>query len=331
MSDDIIWILLGKQASGEITAEELTALDVLLAGHPDAAALQKLVTSIWESPTNVMPVDQAAHQRIWNRVNNQARHSSAWRIPRRLAAAAAIVVVIGWTAWKITMPHVYSSRQQISEAGAGKLSLTLPDGSKVCLNHHSRLEYDDQQFGKKNREVMLTGEAFFEVAGHAAHPFIIHTSRMNITVLGTSFNVKAYATDSIISTTLISGKIAVSFPHQPGKALELQPNEKIIVPATTTASINVVRSLAQKDSSGKATDLLWLNNKLVFDNESFATLAKQMEQWYGVSIHFAHPSLMQLKFSGIIDTEPIEETLKALQLSRSFTFQVHNREVWIDR
>ncbi|NLU95768.1 FecR domain-containing protein [Chitinophaga sp. Ak27] len=330
MSDDIIWILLGKQASGEITAEERAALDALLAGHPDAAALKKLVTSLWESPTNALPVDPVVQQRIWNRINIQARHSSAWRIPRRLAVAAAITGVIGWTAWEIMMPHVYSSRQQISEAGAGKLSLTLADGSKVCLNHHSRLTYDDQQFGKKNREVTLTGEAFFEVAGHAAHPFIIHTSRMNITVLGTSFNVKAYTTDSIISTTLISGKIAVSFPHQPGKALELRPNEKIIVPATT-ASTNIVRSFAQKDSSGKATDLLWLNNKLIFDNESFATLAQRMEQWYGVSIHFAHPSLMQLKFSGIIDTEPIEETLKALQLSRSFTFQVHNREVWIDR
>ena len=330
MSDDIIWILLGKQASGEITAEELAVLDALLAESPDAAALKKQVTSLWKSPTNAMPVHPVVQQRIWNRVNIRVQQSSAWRMPRRLAVAAVIIGVIGWTAWKFMLPHVYSSRQQISEAGAGKLSLTLPDGSKVCLNHHSRLTYDDQQFGEKNREVTLTGEAFFEVAGHAAHPFIIHTNRMNITVLGTSFNVKAYATDSITSTTLISGKIAVSFPHQPGKALELLPNEKIIVPATI-ASTKIVRSIAQKDSSGKATDLLWLNNKLVFDNESFATLAKQMEQWYGVSIHFAHPSLMQLKFSGIIDTEPIEETLKALQLSRSFTFQVHNREVWIDR
>ncbi|NLR81437.1 FecR family protein [Chitinophaga eiseniae] len=330
MSDNIIWILLGKYASGEITAEELAALDALIAAHPDAAVLKTLATSIWELPTDAMPAHPVVHQRIWNRVNIRVRHSFAWRSPRRLAAAAAIIVVIGWIAWKIMMPYVYSPRQQISEAGTGKLSLTLPDGSKVCLNHHSRLVYDDRQFGKKNREVTLTGEAFFEVAGHAAHPFVIHTSRMNITVLGTSFNVKAYATDSIISTTLISGKIAVSFPHQPGKAVELLPNEKIIVPAAT-ASTNIVRSFAQKDSSGKATDLLWLNNKLVFDNESFATLAQQMEQWYGVSIHFAHPSLMQLKFSGIIDTEPIEETLKALQLSRSFTFQVHNREVWIDK
>ncbi|MFR7808806.1 MAG: FecR family protein [Butyricimonas faecihominis] len=83
-------------------------------------------------------------------------------------------------------------------------NLVLSDGSKIYLNAGSTLRYPDQFIGDK-REVFLTGEAYFEVKSDSLHPFIVHASDVAIRVLGTSFNVNAYAEGTWVKTTLVEG------------------------------------------------------------------------------------------------------------------------------
>ncbi|MEZ2440802.1 FecR family protein [Chitinophaga sp. RCC_12] len=322
MSNDRIWILLGKQFSGDISREELSELETLLKDDPEAAASQELAATIWQSPMQEVTDMQHSKERIWETVNPELQRNNIRKLVAMAAAAA--VLAAAWTLWhftRTTAPAV----QQLSSAPGGKSKVILPDGSIVWLNSNTQLCYEKNSFGQQQREITLTGEAFFDIAKSEGVPFIIHAGKVNIRVLGTAFNVKAYTGDSAVSTTLVRGKIAVSFG---GKTVVMQPEEKLMVPATRLAPVLQQKHL-EKDSSGQLREISWLNNKLVFDNETFGELAVKMHQWYGVTLHFESAQLQQLRFSGIIDTESIDETLKMLQLSRPFNFRINGKDVRI--
>lgn len=326
MSNDRIWILLGKQLSGEISSAELLELETLLKDDPEAAASRELAAAIWQTPIQEVSTADNSKERIWDTVGPQLQPRRHHPVVRRLltAAAAAAVLAAAWTGWQFIRPAA-PVLQQLSSAPGGKSRVALPDGSIVWLNRNTQLHYEKNGFGKQHREITLTGEAFFDVAKSEGIPFIIHAGKVDIRVLGTAFNVKAYAGDSAVFTTLVRGKIAVSFRE---KTVVLQPEEKLMVPVTRLAAV-VQQKHLEKDSSGQLSEISWLNNKLVFDNNTFGELAAKMSGWYGVTFHFESAGLQQLRFSGIIDTESVDETLKMLQLSRPFNFQVNGKEVRI--
>lgn len=326
MSNDRKWILFGKQLSGEISSAELLELEALLKDNPSAAASRDLAATIWQTPIQEIAIAQHSKERIWDTVKPQL-HEHRYHSPlRRLiaVAAAAAVLTITWIGWQQIHPNA-PVLQQFSAAPGGKSRTMLPDGSIVWLNSNTQIHYDGNNFGKQYREITLTGEAFFDIAKKEGIPFIIHAGKINIHVLGTAFNVKAYTGDSAVYTTLVRGKIAVSFR---GATVVLQPEEKLTIPVITQTAVLQPKHL-EKDSSGQLSEISWLNNKLVFDNETFDELAVKMSRWYGVTFHFESPNLRQLRFSGIIDTESIDETLKMLQISRPFHFLVNGKEVHI--
>ena len=115
-----------------------------------------------------------------------------------------------------------ASRVRAVSTTPGQISeVVLPDGTKVRLNAQSSITYSENFLQSSNREVKLTGEAFFDVTEHASHPFIVKTKSINIVVLGTSFNLKSYDDDATIETTLIKGRVVIENPSQPGRKIEL--------------------------------------------------------------------------------------------------------------
>ena len=118
--------------------------------------------------------------------------------------------------------------QEKYAARGSKSRLTLSDGSHITLNADSRLKYP-VSFEGNTREVYLSGEAFFDVQKDPDHPFIIHTARMNIRVLGTAFNVRSYPDDPSMETTLLRGSIEVTFPDRPSDRIILKPKDKLII------------------------------------------------------------------------------------------------------
>ena len=145
--------------------------------------------------------------------------------------------------------------------------MILADGSVVMLNADSRLKYPTS-FDGPVREVYLTGEAFFTIQKDPEHPFIIHTDKMNIRVLGTSFNVKSYPDDASMETTLLQGSIEVTFPDRPADKIILKPTDKLVIANTDRRNMdrqnmgrqNMDRRSEQADSAvmadaaGAATD-----------------------------------------------------------------------------
>jgi ferric-dicitrate binding protein FerR (iron transport regulator) len=133
---------------------------------------------------------------------------------------------------KETMNVLFTRRKSHS-------NLQFPDGTTVVLNENSRISYN-ADFGKVKREIFLEGEAYFDVARNPEMPLIIHAKNVDIKVLGTYFNVKAYPSDKGVETSLIKGAVEVSSKLYPGQKVLLRPNEKVDIPVSRTPDAAVV-------------------------------------------------------------------------------------------
>jgi ferric-dicitrate binding protein FerR (iron transport regulator) len=226
-----------------------------------------------------------------------------------------------------------------------RTNLVLPDGTRVWLNAGSRITYD-KNYGTTLREVGLTGEAFFDVAHNPGKPFVIHTARVDIKVLGTRFNVKSYPSDKTTETTLIRGSIEVSIKDRPTEKIILKPNEKLVVAnddstlhrnnsahpevaAKANESLVTIRKPTYESNTGAVIETSWVDNRLIFQDEEFRDLARQMERWYGVSFRFTDPKQEEWSFTGNFQKETIQQALDALKLTQPFNYSIEGNQITI--
>ncbi|BAV08924.1 FecR family protein [Filimonas lacunae] len=157
-----------------------------------------------------------------------------------------------------------------------QFELNLPDGSKVWLNAGSSLHYP-VVFEGKDRRVEITGEAYFEVAAKAGVPFIVEAPGNNtIEVLGTEFNINAYANEAKAATTLISGAVRVNAGKQ---ALQLQPGQQALVSAAKEVELNNHPDIAQVTA--------WKNGVFNFENQKLEVVMRQLARWYNIEVAYA--------------------------------------------
>ena len=228
-----------------------------------------------------------------------------------------------------------------------KLVITLSDGSKVELNSETVLKYP-AEFTGPTREVYLSGEAFFNVTKDHKHPFIVHTGKMSIKVLGTAFNVKSYDNDIQSETTLIRGAIEVTLADRPSDRIILKPHDKLILKsnifkkitysahkliAANADSVNTNYALTNltylKSNDTTIVETSWVNNKLVFKDESFDVLANQMERWYGVKVKFENSDAKNYRFTGVFEKESVIQAFNALELIEPFNYKYKNETIYI--
>jgi ferric-dicitrate binding protein FerR (iron transport regulator) len=240
----------------------------------------------------------------------------------KLAAVLILGAVIG------LLVNKYQKSQTVyftSLAPKGSVSqMILPDSSLVYLNAGSQLKYvinpDNTQ-----REVYLSGEAWFDVKRMTHIPFVVHTSYYDINVLGTQFNVKAYPEDNTISTTLEEGSIQISstkkFQIQSNQILK--PGEQLIYNKQAN-SIELKRVNARMYSS-------WKDNKLIFVNMSLGDLLVLMERKYGVDIEVRDKSILNFHYDGTIKNESIIEMLEVLNHTLPIEYYIEDQKIIITK
>jgi len=204
-------------------------------------------------------------------------------------------------------------------------TLVLTDGSVITLRENSSLTIPPA-FNTASREVTLNGEAFFDVKHQEHQPFIVHTHTIDITVLGTVFNVSAYNNQPQTETALFRGKVEVALKDQPTQKITLYPNQKIVInnisPDQQPAAPFKVIPLAQDPVNHKAKEIAWVRNRLEIENESLEQIAVKLEKWYGIPVTFTGEEVRQYRYSGTFESETIVKALEALQLSYPFNFRV---------
>ncbi|HEY6899876.1 MAG TPA: FecR domain-containing protein, partial [Puia sp.] len=265
--------------------------------------------------------------------NGRIRWMSRWRVG--VAAVVLFVLVTsgmaGYFRWN-RRPAIAGSKS--SEVGyGGKTMLVLADGTKVWLNAGSRLVYPDSFIGK-TREVELEGEAFFDVAQRAHQPFFVHTGKITVRVLGTTFDVKAYRDDAQVSATLISGKIQVIFNEDPEKKILLSPYEKLTVANVNKENEHTenelryqVLSLPQTAEPEVVPETAWVEDRLIFNNERFEEVVRQMERRYAVHIEFENEGLRRQHVSGVFEKENLQQALDLLKMTTKFNYKIDSNEV----
>jgi hypothetical protein len=177
----------------------------------------------------------------------------------------------------------------------GKTSeILLPDGTKVFLNAGSRLAYPDL-FTGSIREVLLTGEAYFEVKHDLKHPFIVQVNGLRIKDLGTAFNVSAYPVDGQIETVLTEGKLSIK-PDNSGlfsQATELVPGQMASFDRQTNQFS--IKSVDVDDY------IFWTQGMLKFESVDLSRIVKKLERFYNIRFQFNDPILGCLKISGKLE------------------------------
>jgi transmembrane sensor len=355
--------LIARKLSGEASPEEIKELDILLQEHPADAYFLSLLADYWSTP--VIPAteedqDAEAHFRhVLNTAHNEMQEEpetgstsySRSRYPiRRLisvaAAVTALVLLSWWWVKQYRQAHhapLATRIETIAKPGA-KSRLLLPDGSIVFLNSGSRISYP-ANFTDSIREVVLEGEAYFDVAKDPGRPFLVRTSDINIKVLGTAFNVKCYPEDHKTEATLIRGLVQISRNSDNGQVLLLHPHEKVVInrlPESIAANTDTPPPMAAPDSmtvkylkknaaDTAMAETAWVYNKLVFDGENFREISDEMERWFNVKIIFHDPVVAGYRFHAKFENEHIKDVLSALRLSLPFTFKIENNEVNIYR
>ena len=203
---------------------------------------------------------------------------------------------------------------QLATPKGGTYQIMLSDGTRVWLNAASSLTYP-QRFAGTNREVILSGEAYFAVAESQEHPFVVRSKDQQVTVLGTEFNITAYEDEESTRTTLINGAIKVAA----GQDMRLYPGQQSIL----SRSGLIVRQADPK------AETAWRDGKFYFDNQSITSVMRQLARWYDIEVIY-EKGVEDRVFSGSMSRfSEIEEILHNLELTKTIRFQITGRRVTV--
>ena len=324
--------LVTKKLTKEATTQELEELEDNLT-QPQLRQLLDWIEQHWHTyspPSSKIPFDtevelQRLHERISedNRNNFSPKNSSTsiglsnWL---KVAAVVLVFVTVGVTLWWVrqtdTIPAAQGSITDTStfyqvEVGQVAQQFTLGDGTVVWLNADSKLEILPS-FGDTLREVILEGEAFFDVKRDTLKPFIIRSGELYTEVLGTSFNVSAYESEPY-SVAVETGKVRVA--NESTKQILLQPNQQVHI-STDGSRWHESETVAHRISS-------WRDGVIWFDNSSLETIVPKFERRFNVKFRFKDNQTRECVLGGKISMREISGFLFALN-------EIHNIEYEYD-
>jgi hypothetical protein len=199
----------------------------------------------------------------------------------------------------------------IATSKGNQYQVLLPDGTKVWLNAASSLKYPEVFTGNE-RKVILSGEAYFEVAKNKDMPFRVQSRNQDVQVLGTHFNINSYSDDQSIKTTLLEGAIKVSNANF---SKILKPGEQSLVENNGLGNINVIKNI---DVDG---EIAWKKGLFSFNNVALKTILIQLERWYDIKIDYQ--SIPDKRYNGMVPRKSnLSEVLNMLELTGNISFKI---------
>ncbi|MEQ8879261.1 MAG: DUF4974 domain-containing protein [Cyclobacteriaceae bacterium] len=235
-----------------------------------------------------------------------------------IAAAFVLLIValLGYTEIQPAEEVTIQSVQISTEFGQRK-TIRLPDGTIVKLNIGSSLEFPEK-FNEVNRTVKLSGEGYFEVAENKDKPFIIQSGGLFTEVLGTSFNLCAYAEMDSITVSVVTGRVKIS--NESGLHQVLSPADMGIY-SKQTQSIH--KSKYDED------DLAWYSGTLIIENKPLPEVFRQLERWYGVEFEMAENINLEGTYSGRYHNKSLELILEGISTTSHINYTINNKKILI--
>lgn len=317
--------LLTRYISNSITKEELEELKIHINISDDEKVLYEL-SALWETHS-IEDIQEPSILREALKIIEINTRTQTIRKQLRFLLRIAGILLLPVLCTLVT--YLYMDKQTqpfinnkvIVEAQNGhRAAVILPDGSKVNLNSGSYISYL-QSFGKKVREVKLSGEAFFEVTKDLKKKFIVHTEYINIEVLGTTFNVYAYEKENTVEMVLLTGQVKINTNKAPYQSYYVKPNEKISLDKQS-GTLKIRKTDARFETA-------WLRDEMVFRSEQLETVFDKLERKYGVTIQYENFKQENDRFTGSFNNEELTGILDILKIHYHFTYKVLGNKIII--
>lgn len=344
--------LLALKFSGEATQEDLDELEQLILEKPDTVYHDEILKELFqnkEEATDIEAYYDRHRQKYQDKL--QFTETAAPVSPKSsstklfFAVCSLLLILSIGSLFLFTMKNEERNDFNTKIASGKKIrkNIVLPDGTRVYLNANSELLFDKNMNKKGVRSVMLIGEAFFDVSHDKSRPFIINTNKISIKVLGTAFNLKAYPEDVETQATLLRGSIELSVKNRNVKSVRLKPAQKFalidnctnnITPSLSMPTTGVrikIENTSPVQVAGKAyaEEVAWIENRLVFRNQSLREMKPQLERWFNVKLDIKNEDINSFHFTGVFTDENLTQALTSLKLIRPFNFKINEHDVII--
>ncbi len=349
--------LMAKSMGKTATAEELAELNTFLEQFPESKKMYQVTMALKgneKQPDAIKQKDISTKlEELWYKIKSADENSDTFNGTNKVKSLfkwqwAAAILVLGIAGgllytWKLRQADQAAKlvMHEVRVPYGTTRKLIMPDGTKIILNAGSTLTYPET-FAKNTRDVSLTGEGFFEVTHNAKRPFLVHTHKLTVKVLGTVFNVKAYNNDRNIETTLLKGKVQVELENNPEKDIVLLPNEKLLVAnsqlQTHAQAVGIKEAKIEYQvitlppvKADEIKETAWLDNRILFTNELFEDVAKQIERKYNVQIVFENKALEAEQISGLLDKESLQDALRIIEVTTPFNYRMDGNTIYLSK
>lgn len=236
----------------------------------------------------------------------------------KYAAILIVALLLPFSYYMGTRNNSDDSITTISCAYGDKSSIVLPDSSRVWLNSGSKLIFSSNF--KNGRKVSLEGEAFFDVSKDKNHPFQVKTADVQIEVLGTKFNLKAYPDEKLVSTTLVEGSVKISSEYQ----------HELMTPDQKMTFDKESKQVTVQELTDTSSETDWKDGRFVFRNETLAELKPRLERWFDVDIVFVDDQVKNRRFTGVLGRESILEAVSYFDRSNYVSCSIQGNKIIIN-
>lgn len=290
--------------AGELSTEEARSFERELASGPDWEPVFRDLESVW-AQTETKEATASYLDADWDGLKNRIREDRNGRSRVWIGIAASIVLLAVLWLGRSWISGSDSPMEMITFATTTEAdSIRLPDGSMVWLNQGSELSYP-KLFSDGERKVDLKGEAFFEVEKDPEHPFVIQTTRSEVRVLGTSFNV--YERPGETQVSVATGKVSFARLDGIGGKVFLTPGEQAVLSEGAPSP--------EKLSSPDPNYLAWKTGTIRFKHAPLGEVVRVLEKNYGRDMKTVTPGMDTLSFRGEFNHLQLDEALELLSLS----------------
>ena len=317
--------LLKKWMNGGLDKEE----EKRFLHHP---AIERQMRAQWDKAEDAARRDLALEKRIWKKIEHRTGRPSdtlLLRFYRVTAIAASLLLLFGIATWMYQESHRHALSTYVVTSGIRCIEpVSLPDGTQVRLGPNSRLSYP-QAFDGTNREVELTGQAFFSVAKNKEKPFIVRTPRMDVTAIGTAFEVFNYAYENRVETILLEGKVKVDVEDPVTTRRQevfLTPDEMLVY--------DKKNNRVQVKPVDAGTYSAWREKGiLTFENERLSRILSRLEPWFGQKIECPKEIADKYRFTFKVRDESLERILFILSNASPVRYRAKGDgyELYIDK
>jgi len=280
----------------------------------EKAAIDAYYSALWDDASSgAFP--QATEDRIWNAVRSsiKGRKHNIFPYTVLLYAAAVVagVIITVCANYILSKQQLTETKEFIVSTDNGEHSdMTLPDGTKVSLNSHSTLSFT-ADYGKKERNVTLHGEAFFDVAKDENSRFIVSAGEMTLEAIGTEFNVKAYDDDKEIVTTLLEGKIKAKIGN----------SEVMLLPEQFIAFNRETRKCIHDRSENAEYSVMWRSGEFAVKSKTMGEIGAILNRMYNIEVRFESEKVRNHTFTGVIRNNSLKNIFEIINLTEPIDYQ----------